>query len=363
MVLENNPPFIVHSRRHPLYDSLKEALNHHRTKRTDMKALQNLVKNVVVPDTKSLFQSCKTKPVTPKVAGLFGSRAEKGVDDVLDFINIPTQQSLNFMTNSVALYPFLALPSVDLLAIYHQLKEELLRQIGQYDSAWAAHHFTDALAQVVDHKPRDKQGFDGILGLHSFIFKAVAETAKQTAQLLGATCLLLRIQGASKQTSHSAKETLIYTSDIVGTAILTIRDAQGIDQTLLSNLMKINTATSGHSSFRRHFGDSNRSQQNQNRNNQDSRGQQPFRGNQRGHSSNSYRGNNSGGRGATNHRGGYSSGQRGGGGRGSYNQRQDNRSFHGQDQRPRQNQDRYRSTNEGNRAPTRPSRPPTSRRN
>ena len=91
MVLENNPPFIVHSRRHPLHESLKEALNHHRIKRTDMNALQKLVKNVIVPDSKSLFQSCKTKPVIPKVAGLFGSKAEKGVDEVLDFINIPTQ--------------------------------------------------------------------------------------------------------------------------------------------------------------------------------------------------------------------------------------------------------------------------------
>ena len=67
MVLETNPPFMVHSRQHPLHDSLQEALNHHRVKRTDMQALQRLVKNVVVPDSKSLFQSCKTKPVIPRV--------------------------------------------------------------------------------------------------------------------------------------------------------------------------------------------------------------------------------------------------------------------------------------------------------
>ena len=190
-----------------------------------------------------------------KVPTMFGPKGDKGVDSVLDFLNTPTQQSLSYVVDSLALYPFLVLPSLDLLAIHHHLKEQLLHFLGLFDFANSASVFAKVLKKLSPPRPCDHAAWDGFLCFHSFSFKSASEAVKQTAQLLGATCILLRMEAVSTQSAPNAREALIYAPDVVGTHILTVKGVAGIDQTLLRILLRSTSSTSGQSTFRRRYAD------------------------------------------------------------------------------------------------------------
>ena len=362
--LEASPPAFKFTKPHPLSPTIIKHLNHHRENRTDAKSLLNVIKNMVVPESKTRFRA-GVRPVTPKPPGVMGLLADTGVDPVIDFLCTPTTQAMSFVVDAFNLYGFLAAPSLDLLAILHHLKEQILLMMAHYNGYSALSLATQNVLKNGTFPQAEgcgmREELQGNAQFSQFLYKATAELIENLAKQLGATCMLLRIEVSSSQAAMQIKESLCYASDIVAPHLITTKGCSSVDAALMAGLFKPPLVKEATSLIR----SANQKQQqprgsfhyNHGRQTQliPSGSTRPGRG--RGHgNSQATRGGTSWNRGTNQQRGRGSFRGRGRGGRAGH---QGNRG--GTNQYQGQYQDNS-ATNAGGRVPTRPNKPPTTDR-
>ena len=206
-----------------------------------MRTLQNTIKQIVVPESASRFKA-GNKPVPTKVPGILGLTAEAGVDPVIDFLNTPTTQAMSFVVDSFNLYGFLAAPSLELLAIHHYLKEQLLLMLAVYNGFSTLSLATQNVIKKGTFPDVEDCGMlrelQGNAQFSQFMYKSVGELIENLAKLLGAACVLLRIEVSSSQEALAVKECLTYASDIVATHLITTKGCSNVDAALMSGLFK-----------------------------------------------------------------------------------------------------------------------------
>ena len=187
--LEASPPAFTFTKPHPLSPTIIKNLNHHRESRSDLQTLQNAIKQIVVPESKTRFKAEK-KPVATKVPGILALKAEAGIDPVIDFLNTPTTQAMSFVIDSHNLFGFLATPSLDLLAIHHHLKEQLLLMLAVYNGFSTLSLATQNVIKKGTFPEVDDCGMlcelQGNAQFSQFIYKSVGEIIENLAKQLGA---------------------------------------------------------------------------------------------------------------------------------------------------------------------------------
>ena len=236
-------PSFVHARRHPLHEDLKKALNKHRVNRTTRDHILKLLKSVEASEAKRKVKTFLEKPLTPKVPSFLNVTGIERADPILDFLNTKTSHSFDYLVDLQSMYSYLTKPTTDTLGVQHHLKERLLFYLSLYDTASAATIGIESLKTQMDATTGVQQTItntlEGLFHLHAFSYKSLAKEAEHTAELLGAACMLLRMEATRSQITNQAEELLLYGSDIVGTHVFNLRGLEGLDNAILSGVLNV----------------------------------------------------------------------------------------------------------------------------
>lgn len=104
----------------------KKTLNKHRTLRSPLHVLQKTLKGIDASATVKKLLSLNDRSFYPKVHDFMTVTAAEDADDIISFLKLPTSTTFTFLTDLSTAYAYLTPPSINSLALYHHLKEELL---------------------------------------------------------------------------------------------------------------------------------------------------------------------------------------------------------------------------------------------
>ena len=189
--LEVEPPSMTHVSKHPLYHELHKALNKHRIARTPKDKLLKLVQDVGAVNAQRRIKNSRDKPVSPKPHPIMAVKCKDDADNILSFITSKTAQTCTYVSDLASTYTFFTLPSHESLGLQHHLKEELLHLLGEYDYASGS---TLMLEDFQKTNESNREHLERIVRFHIYGHKKYGQLAIQATELLGATCLLLRME-------------------------------------------------------------------------------------------------------------------------------------------------------------------------
>ena len=78
--------------------------------------------------------------------------ATEGCDEIVSFLNTGTSHSQEYLSDLISAHAYLSIPSLDILAKQHYLKEELLFYLGAYNYFALTH---DAFTLLKQDIPND----------------------------------------------------------------------------------------------------------------------------------------------------------------------------------------------------------------
>ena len=234
------PPGTYMHKRHPLHEELRKALNKHRTMRTPRTSLYKIVKGFNAYESLIKINSYRDRPIYPKVSDFMTITTAENVDDIISFLNTGTSTAFTYLTDLNTAYSYLTTPSLNSLAIQHQLKEELLYFLGLYNYVAASHTSINSLKQSLPQSASNSltEGLEHNIRWSAFGYKSFAKMAQKAAEKLGAACLLLRYEATTHENTPQLGDLLIYNEDVVGPYILALRGQEYFDTAIRNGTLK-----------------------------------------------------------------------------------------------------------------------------
>ena len=263
------PSFIMH-KVHPIHNELRRALNKHRDERSSKEDVQKALRGIDTFHTLKRLKNQKDRPLPTKVSDFMTVTTAGGCDDIITFLNTPTAATFNFLADITTAFTYLSVPSLESLALQHQLKEELLLHLGFYNHSAAIYNHLSTIKSATPSGSPLVEKLEQGMRWNAYGYKSMAKMAIRIAEKLGAASLLLRMEATAQQTAPETADLLVYNQDIVSTTIFKLSGQQFFDAAVANKTLKpVKRFSQGNTSTQ--------SQRNNNRGNQFNQESSPFK--------------------------------------------------------------------------------------
>jgi len=155
--------------------------------------------------------------------------ASEGADDIISFLNTDTARTFSYLCDLNTAYAYLTIPSVESLALQHQLKEDLLSLLGTYNFMAAQHTSITTIKKDIANGSALIERLENSIRWEAYGYKSMAKKATKVAEKLGAACLLLRLEATVQQTAPEVKDLLIYSQEVIAPTVFSLKGQQFLD--------------------------------------------------------------------------------------------------------------------------------------